>query len=103
MIASCIGSFENCNGDVQDGCEADTNSSTEHCGSCTAPPCQLPNAIPDCAGGQCAMRRCITGFADCDEQVDNGCEITVSSDTNNCGECRTRCLADQECVSGVCM
>lgn len=54
---------------------------------------ELPNAIithcPD--GGPCLFVACAPGFADCNNQLDDGCEINIGNDPNNCGECHQVC------------
>lgn len=102
LVASCSGSYENCNDDSRDGCEVNTDSDPQHCGSCNAAPCTLANALPDCSAGLCAILRCITGYKDCDGRADNGCEVVLSTDRNNCGDCNTRCSTGQSCSSGTC-
>ena len=54
--------------------------------------------------GACA---CHPGFADCDQQVDDGCEVDLQSDVNNCGACGRACNAPSgggiSCVNGACV
>lgn len=79
VVASCVGTHEDCNDNPSDGCEIDLQSSTAHCGSCTAPACNLANATPDCASGKCVVRQCITGYVDCNGRPDDGCEFKCSA------------------------
>jgi hypothetical protein len=49
---------------------------------------------------------CAFGTADCDGNPNNGCEINVASDKNNCGACGTVCsaanMASVSCSGGSC-
>jgi hypothetical protein len=87
----------------------DTSSSVDHCGMCN-------NACPrtganvttgDCMMGRCRLV-CAGGFEDCDGNADNGCEVNLRTDANNCGMCRTACSAGARmnvmttCSAGVC-
>jgi hypothetical protein len=102
VVGACAGSYENCNNVQSDGCELDVDTDTDHCGGCNAPPCELPNAEPDCASGRCAILRCRTGFGNCDRDSDNGCEVNVTNDPDHCGTCEIGCADGQSCVSGSC-
>jgi hypothetical protein len=103
IVATCIGRYENCDGESRNGCEVNTASDTQHCGGCTVAPCVLPNALPDCAGGQCAILRCITGFANCDEIAETGCEVNATNDPDQSGDCTTACSSAQRCVGSRCV
>lgn len=78
VVASCQGDFADCNSDGDrpgsDGCEVDTAHDPNHCGSCEADPCAVPNGEPDCAGGVCSIRRCNDGYRDCNFDAQDGCE-----------------------------
>jgi hypothetical protein len=103
IVGTCLGRYENCDGESRNGCEIDTSSDTQHCGGCRAAPCMLPNALPDCANGRCAILRCITGFSNCDTVAENGCETNTSTDPDHCGACATPCAASQRCSAGMCV
>jgi hypothetical protein len=102
-IAACIGSYENCDDEPENGCEIDLDTDLEHCGSCDARPCVVDNAEPACGSGSCAIRRCNTGFRDCDRMTRNGCEIDTTTDGEHCGACNTPCATDQECADSECV
>jgi hypothetical protein len=102
IVGTCIGRYENCDDESRNGCEIDTSSDTQHCGGCRAQPCALPNALPDCANGTCAILRCVTGFANCDNVAENGCEVNVTSDPDHCGDCSTSCGPSQRCAASRC-
>lgn len=49
---------------------------------------------------------CVGQTADCDGDASNGCEVDLSSDTNNCGQCGTICSdvnATATCDGGDCV
>src|SRR5207248_2751921 len=92
--ASCLGGacaiackpgFANCDGDLANGCETNLMSDTANCGACGTL-CSGRNGAPACSGGACAIA-CAAGFADCDRDPANGCEIHVAVDPLNCGAC----------------
>ena len=83
------------------GACVDTRSNTAHCGVCDTR-CMAPNATAACMNGACAIGACAAPFGDCDTNPANGCEVTSTSDRNNCGGCGITCDASQTCQAGVC-
>jgi hypothetical protein len=64
-----------------------------------------PNATLGCSlpAGRCIVESCAAGFADCDFDPENGCEIDTNTDAGHCGGCDIRCLgAGGACLTGVC-
>ncbi|HEY4013476.1 MAG TPA: hypothetical protein VGM06_09065 [Polyangiaceae bacterium] len=100
-IAACTGTSQDCNGVADDGCEVDTDHDPNHCGGCTAAPCVVPNATPDCAAGHCAIRSCNSGFDDCNGDALDGCETDLATDAN-CGQCKNVCAEGTTCQNGAC-
>ena len=103
QIAACAAGYADCNKDVRDGCEANTNSDVNNCGAC-ALACSHANAIPACVAGKCQLT-CQSGFADCDGDLTNGCETDLTRDLKNCGACGVTCAAPNgtpACGGGVC-
>lgn len=88
-LVSCDEGYDNCDGRLENGCEADT-AEVFHCGICdnrcggTA-----PHAAAACAAGRCGFA-CDPGWADCDGNADNGCEALLSR-PETCGGCATTC------------
>lgn len=106
LAASC--------GQISDEC-----SNVLDCGGCTAPEtcggggiayqcgctCALPNAKALCQAGVCSIGACESGFADCADDVSDGCEVDTTTDPNNCGGCGVGCAyshAAALCTSGMC-
>lgn len=54
----------------------DLLSDPNNCGQCGVS-CVIPASAPACAMGVCAVGSCEAGFADCDANVDNGCELPL--------------------------
>jgi hypothetical protein len=103
-IASCNAGFGNCNGNPADGCETNLNT-VANCGAC-GHICSLSNATPFCANGACGIAACNAGYADCDRNPANGCEVNLNTDVNNCGACGHACSrnnATSHCAGGACL
>jgi hypothetical protein len=102
-VGSCLPGYADCDNKPNNGCEVNIDTPA-NCGSC-GNACSLNNATPTCPTGTCAILHCNTGFADCDHNPANGCEISTSTDTNNCGGCGAVCNeanASSVCNGGVC-
>ena len=46
---------------------------------------------------------CSSGTANCDGSANNGCEVSLNSDANNCGSCGNSCGSNESCSSGSCV
>ncbi len=93
-----------CDGNAANGCEADLTSSLLHCGAC-GNACSLPNATAVCGDGRCRVGRCNAGFADCDANPSNGCEVALATAVDHCGACGNACPRSQgtaSCAAGAC-
>ena len=101
-IAGCLRSYRDCNRLPDDGCEIDIDHDPDHCGSCTAAPCVVPNAAPDCAAGRCAIRLCNTGYGDCNDTASDGCETNLLTSSAHCSKCNMPCPSGAACVGGRC-
>jgi hypothetical protein len=93
----CPANFDDCDGDAENGCEANLLTNLNHCGAC-ARRCSLPHAVSACSAGECiiatdaeGLPRCTAPFAACDADTANGCEANLLSDPENCGGCGIRC------------
>lgn len=95
---TCNGGYGNCDGSAANGCEVNTNTSVNYCGSCSNV-CGSANGTPGCSGGVCSIA-CTAGYGNCDGNFSNGCESILTSDASNCGSCGTHCTYAN--ASGVC-
>jgi hypothetical protein len=59
-----------------------------------------------CTQGPTYETPCAPGYANCDGNPANGCEVDLTSDADNCGACEATCPAQGNasgvCVSGTC-
>jgi hypothetical protein len=96
----CVTGFADCNGMNVDGCEVSTRSDPNNCGACGRACATLPNAAAACTDGACVIGTCGPGFASCDGNASNGCEVDLRADRMNCGACGNVCPGT--CRDGVC-
>ena len=97
---------QDCDGNKQNGCEVDLATDANNCKSC-GNVCALPHAQSSCSQAACVVTVCVGGWANCDKNDVNGCEINVSDgDKGNCGACGKTCNetnAGATCHSGSCL
>ena len=102
---TCSTGFGDCDGNSTNGCEASTLSNPMNCGACGAACTAGPNALVACVGGACRSA-CMGGFADCDGNPGNGCEVNLLTTTAHCGACGMVCPSGPQgtatCIGGVC-
>jgi hypothetical protein len=48
----------------------------------------------------CTINTCMAGFANCNNVFNDGCEVNLQTDINNCGSCGHHCV--MACVMGMC-
>src|SRR5262249_21962420 len=71
--------------------------------ACTCQNCILPNAKTKCVNLQRLFDQCLPGYANCDNNTQNGCEIDLNSDNKNCGGCGVVCPMNAiACINGKC-
>jgi hypothetical protein len=71
-------------------CHADLANDPYQCGAC-GHVCSWNNVVaPPCRAGRCVVE-CRGGFADCDGDPSNGCEIDLYNDSKNCVRCGRSC------------
>jgi hypothetical protein len=83
----------------------DLLTNANHCGGCgNFCPNAGPNQIRGCDKGLCKYE-CTPGFADCNGNPADGCEVNLRAHPGNCGACGNRCdiAAGQPCVEGKCL
>jgi hypothetical protein len=86
------------------GCR-DLRSEVDYCGSCSNKcPAPKDHQRRACHKGTCELE-CLPGFADCNGDPSDGCEIDLTAHPANCGACGNRCdvAAGQPCVEGKCL
>lgn len=87
------------------GACVDPLNSVNHCGRCNLA-CNSTNGSAVCADGRCEVT-CRTGFANCDLDPRNGCEVSLGT-TTHCRSCGDACPAGaalngtSACTAGVC-
>jgi hypothetical protein len=109
QIAACVSPYDDCDNDVETGCETNLRNDALHCGGC-GNECSDQNGTPSCASRECQID-CNEGFFDCNNSRDDGCEQNIGGDVLNCGECGYECefeegetpfCAEGECGATVC-
>lgn len=93
VIASCNGSFKDCDGAYNNGCEVDTATDVNNCKTCSNKCPAVPNGVAGCAQSKCGIASCNGAFKDCDNNLVNGCEVDTATSLANCGGCGKACPA----------
>ncbi|MBI5514723.1 MAG: hypothetical protein HY909_13190 [Deltaproteobacteria bacterium] len=104
VVGMCDPGFGNCDGALGNGCEASLATDPMHCGRC-GQRCEVAHATPVCREGACALGACEAGWADCDREPGNGCEVNLSVSALHCGMCGRACdgsTGTPSCAAGVC-
>ncbi|MGI5828716.1 MAG: hypothetical protein ACOX8U_00900 [Bradymonadia bacterium] len=106
---TCTEGYGNCDNDLSNGCEANLNSTKEHCKSCNnacadeavcsagtcIAQCSEPevscegvcNVLADVHMNECKL--CEDGYRNCDENWQNGCEVDLGAkNLQSCGLCK---------------
>lgn len=93
-----------CDADPNNGCETNTDTSTDHCGQCNVM-CDPTGGTGACVGGVCELAGCDPFMENCDFMDDNGCEVNILNDSLHCGSCDNSCFKDNTdafCNGGNC-
>jgi hypothetical protein len=96
---ACPPDFADCDGEPMNGCEGALSTSAENCGACGVKCEAAAHQAPLCSAGAC-IRVCEAGFADCNGDPADGCEVDTTSDIAHCGACSRSCK--NACVKGAC-
>ncbi len=101
-VASCAAGFADCDGMAVNGCEVDTRTTVTSCGMCGRT-CSVANGTAGCAAGTCTVAMCAAGYADCDLNPANGCEVDTQTSVASCGRCGMACASAYSCQAGACV
>ena len=75
-----------------------------HCGACDTRCPVLPNTTGGaCVASACVAGGCSVGYGDCDGDVTNGCETSLTANDAHCGACGRACAVGAACVAGECV
>jgi hypothetical protein len=85
VIGACNPNYADANNVPSDGCESNLMTDPFNCGTVGHDVFDLPGARGGCVNGQGVIVACLPGFADVDQQWQDGCEVSLSSDPDNCG------------------
>jgi hypothetical protein len=96
----CNLGFGDCDGNADNDCETDTQTSAQHCGRCNNR-CAFANGTPWCRSGVCTGV-CAPGFSDCNLLPSDGCEADTQTNPNHCGACNRPCPSETSCQGGEC-
>lgn len=103
--AVCQTGFADCNGSSEDGCEDPVASDPRNCGTC-GHLCSFAHASSaTCSAGACRMGSCDAGWADCNQDPSDGCEVNLQDDIAHCGACGGACSVSHAaplCAAGTC-
>lgn len=100
-IASCNLGYDDCDDDPLNGCEIDVIRDPDFCGGCDEEPCEVANATPGCSARTCTVFSCDFGFADCNDNPADGCEVELGSD-EHCSMCDDACAIGSSCTDRNC-
>ena len=93
---TCNIGFTDCDGNMANGCEANTQTNVAHCGMCGRT-CNAPvGGSATCVAGTCTSS-CPSGQTNCSETC-----RTLGTDASNCGACGITCATGQTCTGGTC-
>jgi hypothetical protein len=91
-ISSCAAPNRECDPENPTRCETNILTNEDHCGGC-GELCRPNEATGVCTNGVCTIDSCTEGFADCDGEILNGCEITLGF-KEHCRTCAEVCRND---------
>ncbi|HSA24624.1 MAG TPA: agmatine deiminase family protein, partial [Myxococcota bacterium] len=104
--ASCDAGYGDCDGEREDGCEANLWQPGA-CGTTCAQRVDCAALVQHatglaCAAGACDYGACAALYGDCDGDRTNGCELDLRLDEAHCGGCLTSCADGEVCEGGLC-
>ena len=111
VATECPPPFTTCDSPLGYRCGVDLSRDPENCGACGNKCLHYKslNMTSRCVNGQCELE-CFNDVSipklmdmrNCNGAVDDGCEVNVMSDPDNCGACGKQCAAGQPCLAGRC-
>ncbi len=102
-VSMCPQGSGDCDANTSD-CETDLTDTVSDCGFC-GNTCTTANGTPRCTTSSCQVASCNSGFANCDTNAANGCEVALASSVANCGSCGSACTnahGTTSCAGGNC-
>ena len=102
---TCAKGFDDCDDKRENGCEKDVSKDVNNCGQCGKKCTPTSGGTAYCKDDTCGETICPTGFGDCNGDPDDGCEVDLRIDKNNCNSCGNLCLAangSATCNNRVC-
>lgn len=105
-IRACTAPFDDCNSQILDGCETNTEADPRNCGSCGTLCPGVVNGAADCQLGTCTLSACTPPYRSCRSGPTEACETNIFTDPDNCGFCGNVCPAiangTRACSNGTC-
>jgi hypothetical protein len=90
-VGVCDAGYADCDLSVWSGCETVLDTDVNNCSMCGKQCALVPHGFPKCEGGACAIGGCDAGYADCNGNPADGCEVNLANDAANCGACTNAC------------
>jgi hypothetical protein len=87
----CEPGFGECDGNTSTVCEQALTLVTS-CGDCDTV-CDSTNGFVVCEDQKCKLESCNTNYADCNDDLEDGCEVSLVNNDKNCGVCGRNCAA----------
>lgn len=99
-LSSCAAPWKDCDLQAANGCEKNSNTDPQHCGTC-GNACSTGQV---CQNGSCVLSGCAPPTANCDSNPAD-CETNTNTSTANCGGCGIACTnahGSTSCIAAVC-